>query len=129
MISGTEVIEGKSAIDGLPELTLKRHGTLAAVFGFITGTAAGLIGVGGGEFRIPVLLYLFGSEPKTAAGVNLIIGLFTVCFAFIRRRSQHAWAMEDIILTSTLPCLVLYSVPARPIDGPHRYFATSFAFT
>ena len=82
------------------ELTLAVHGSLAAVFGVITGAAAGLIGVGGGEFRIPFLLYLFGSEVKTAAGVNLVVGLFTVCLAFIRRRGQHAWAAEDIMLAA-----------------------------
>jgi uncharacterized membrane protein YfcA len=82
------------------QFTLKRHGTLAAVFGLITGAAAGLIGVGGGEFRIPFLLYLFSSEVKTAASVNLVVGLFTVCVAFIRRWGQHAWAAEDIILAS-----------------------------
>jgi uncharacterized protein len=84
----------------LSERTLTFHGTLAAVFGLVTGAAAGLIGVGGGEFRIPFLLYLFGSEVKTAAGVNLVVGLFTVCVAFIRRWGQHAWAAKDIILAS-----------------------------
>jgi uncharacterized membrane protein YfcA len=82
------------------ELTLAVHGSLAAVFGVITGAAAGLIGVGGGEFRIPFLLYLFGSEVKTAAGVNLVVGLFTVCLAFTRRWGQHAWTTEVILLTS-----------------------------
>jgi uncharacterized membrane protein YfcA len=87
-----------SAQNSLSDLRLTLHGTLAAVFGLVTGAAAGLIGVGGGEFRIPVLLYLFGSEVKTAAGVNLLVGLFTVCLAFIRRWGQHAWAAEDIVL-------------------------------
>jgi uncharacterized membrane protein YfcA len=88
--------------------TLKRHGTLAAVFGLITGAAAGLIGVGGGEFRIPFLVYLFGSEVKTAAGVNLVVGLFTVCLAFIRRWGQHAWAAEDIVLASVFTVASLF---------------------
>lgn len=81
---------------------LSLQGTLAAGFGLITGAAAGLIGVGGGEFRIPVLLYLFGSEVKTAAGVNLIVGLFTVCLAFIRRWGEHTWNEEDVVLASVL---------------------------
>ena len=53
--------------NSLYERTLTLHGTLAAVFGLVTGAAAGLIGVGGGQFRIPFLLYLFGSEVKTVA--------------------------------------------------------------
>jgi uncharacterized protein len=90
------------------ELTLAVHGSLAAVFGVITGAAAGLIGVGGGEFRIPFLLYLFGSEVKTAAGVNLVVGLFTVCLAFIRRWGQHAWAAEDIMLAAVFTVASLF---------------------
>jgi uncharacterized membrane protein YfcA len=88
--------------NSLAELRLTLHGILAAVFGLVTGAAAGLIGVGGGEFRIPVLLYLFGSEVKAAAGVNLVVGLFTVCLAFIRRWGQHAWSTDDLVLASVL---------------------------
>jgi uncharacterized protein len=90
------------------ELTLAVHGSLAAVFGVITGAAAGLIGVGGGEFRIPFLLYIFGSEVKTAAGVNLVVGLFTVCLAFIRRWGQHAWTAEDIMLAAVFTVASLF---------------------
>jgi uncharacterized protein len=88
--------------NSLSDLRLTLHRTFAAVFGLVTGAAAGLIGVGGGEFRIPVLLYLFGSEVKTAAGVNFLVGLFTVCLAFIRRWGQHAWTAEEIVLASVL---------------------------
>lgn len=96
-ISDTSSVKSQASSS---ELTLAFHGTLAAVTGLVTGAAAGLIGVGGGEFRIPVLLYLFGDQVKTAAGVNLIVGLFTVCLAFIRRWGQHAWTAEEVVLTS-----------------------------
>jgi uncharacterized membrane protein YfcA len=92
----------------LSEFILAVHGSLAVLFGVVTGAAAGLIGVGGGEFRIPFLLYLFGSEVKTAAGVNLVVGLFTVCLAFIRRWGQHAWAAEDVILASVFTVASLF---------------------
>jgi uncharacterized protein len=106
----TPVISKESATlkRSLSEFTVSIHGTLAAVFGVITGAAAGLIGVGGGEFRIPFLLYLFGSEVKTAAGVNLVVGLFTVCLAFTRRWGQHAWTTEVILLTSVFTVASLF---------------------
>ncbi|HEV8719712.1 MAG TPA: sulfite exporter TauE/SafE family protein [Candidatus Binatia bacterium] len=94
--------------NSLVDLRVTLHGTLAAVFGLVTGAAAGLIGVGGGEFRIPFLPYLFGSEVKTAAGVNLVVGLCTVCIAFIRRWGQHAWAAEDIVLASVFTVASLF---------------------
>jgi uncharacterized membrane protein YfcA len=59
--------------------------TAALFFGFLLGAAAGLIGVGGGEFRIPILLYILGLPVITAIAVNLLIGLLTVLVSFLRR--------------------------------------------
>ncbi|MGB9960268.1 MAG: sulfite exporter TauE/SafE family protein [Candidatus Bathyarchaeales archaeon] len=53
--------------------------------GFLLGAAAGLIGVGGGEFRIPILLYVIGLPVITAIAVNLLVGLLTVGVSFLRR--------------------------------------------
>lgn len=90
------------------DLTLTFHGAVALFFGLLTGTAAGLVGVGGGEFRIPILLYLFGAQVKTAAGVNLVVGLFTVCLAFFRRWGQHTWTTDDLLLTSVFALASLF---------------------
>lgn len=57
----------------------------AVFFGFLMGAAAGLIGVGGGEFRIPILLYVIGLPVITAIAVNLLVGFLTVVFSFLRR--------------------------------------------
>ncbi|MEM2082050.1 MAG: sulfite exporter TauE/SafE family protein [Candidatus Bathyarchaeia archaeon] len=57
----------------------------AVFFGFLMGIAAGLIGVGGGEFRIPILLYVLGLPLLTAIAVNLFVGLLTVVVSFLRR--------------------------------------------
>lgn len=96
----------------------KRAG-VALGAGLVTGTAAGLVGVGGGEFRIPVLLYLFGSQPRTAAGVNLLVGLFTVLLSLWRRWPQHSWSVEDAWLAIVLAAASLLGavVGAR---GAHR---------
>jgi uncharacterized membrane protein YfcA len=57
----------------------------ALFFGFVMGIAAGLIGVGGGEFRIPILLYILGLSVVTAVAVNLLVGFLTVVGAFLKR--------------------------------------------
>jgi uncharacterized membrane protein YfcA len=49
------------------------------------GAAAGLIGVGGGEFRTPILLYVIGLPVVTAIAVNLLVGLLTVIVSFLTR--------------------------------------------
>ena len=53
--------------------------------GALLGFTAGLIGVGGGEFRIPILIYVLKLPAVTAIAVNLFIGLLTVVFSFLRR--------------------------------------------
>ncbi|MBS7613041.1 sulfite exporter TauE/SafE family protein [Candidatus Bathyarchaeota archaeon] len=53
--------------------------------GFLLGSAAGLIGVGGGEFRIPVLLYILKLPVVAAIAINLLVGLLTVVTSFLRR--------------------------------------------
>lgn len=58
---------------------------LCAASGFLTGVAAGLLGVGGGEFRIPVLLYLLNLPVPLSIVTNLLIGLLTVSISFIIR--------------------------------------------
>ena len=42
------------------------------------GGLAGLVGLGGGEFRLPVLMYSIGYPPKTAVPLNLTVSLVTL---------------------------------------------------
>jgi uncharacterized membrane protein YfcA len=57
----------------------------ALLSGFLLGVVAGLVGVGGGEFRTPILLYVIGLPVLTAIAVNLLVGLLTVVVSFLRR--------------------------------------------
>jgi uncharacterized membrane protein YfcA len=102
-----------------------RTGAIVAASGFVTGVAAGLIGVGGGEFRIPVLVQLLGLPLKMAGGINLVIGLFTVLLGVFRRWGQHSWTQDDLALTAimgsvsvagtALGALGRGKLPARPL--------------
>ena len=48
----------------------------------------GLIGLGGGEFRLPVLMYAIGFDARSAVPLNLLISLVTLAFSLaIRSRS------------------------------------------
>jgi uncharacterized membrane protein YfcA len=66
-----------------------------------------LIGVGGGEFRIPALLYVLGFPVITAVAVNLFIGLLTVIVSFLRRLqlglfNEHAIHIASIMSLGSL---------------------------
>ena len=75
---------GGSSINNNPHFSTIKVLT-ALFFGFLLGVAAGLIGVGGGEFRIPILLYALGLSVVAAVAVNLLVGLLTVVVSFLRR--------------------------------------------
>jgi len=49
------------------------------------GGLAGLVGLGGGEFRLPVLMYIVGYPARTAVPLNLAVTLVTLTFALIVR--------------------------------------------
>jgi uncharacterized membrane protein YfcA len=45
------------------------------------GALAGLVGLGGGEFRLPVLMHSVGFDAKSAVPINLAVSLITLAFA------------------------------------------------
>lgn len=49
------------------------------------GGLAGLIGLGGGEFRLPVLMHAIGFGAKAAVPLNLLVSLVTLAVATVAR--------------------------------------------
>jgi uncharacterized membrane protein YfcA len=89
------------------------------------GAAAGLIGVGGGEFRIPILLYVLGLSVIAAVAVNLLIGLMTVIVSFLRRLQFGLLNADAInialvmslgsILGAYIGALLTKRIPEKPL--------------
>jgi uncharacterized membrane protein YfcA len=88
--------------EAVTQITVRREGTLGFLCGVVIGTAAGMIGVGGGEFRIPVLLHVLRLPVRVAAGANTIIGLAVVVLASIRRLPQYEWGENDLSDAATM---------------------------
>jgi uncharacterized membrane protein YfcA len=80
----------------------KRQTVIASASGALTGVAAGFVGVGGGEFRIPVLVGLLKLPLKLAGGVNFVVGLFTVALGVIRRWGQESLTSDDLLLVAVM---------------------------
>ena len=59
------------------------------------GALGGLIGLGGGEFRLPVLMYGIGYEARTAVPLNLLISLVTLVLALAVR--SGAVALDTVV--------------------------------
>jgi uncharacterized protein len=64
----------------------------AAAAGMLVGTLGGLIGLGGAEFRLPVLITLFALLPHRAVRFNLLVSLITLAFAFATRLHIYSGA-------------------------------------
>ena len=62
-----------------------RHAAEAFGWGVPIGTLGGLIGLGGAEFRLPVLVERLGYSPRSAVPMNLGISLLTLAAALVIR--------------------------------------------
>ncbi|AFY77085.1 putative permease [Pleurocapsa sp. PCC 7327] len=67
----------------------------AFAWGGLVGILGGLIGLGGAEFRLPVLVGIFKYHTLQAIIINLIISLVTVIFSFIFR--SGVVGLEDVV--------------------------------
>jgi uncharacterized membrane protein YfcA len=75
---------------------------IASLAGLLTGLAAGFVGVGGGEFRIPILVRVLRFPIPQAAGINLVVGLFTVTLGVFRRWGQHPFGGDAVVLLGVM---------------------------
>lgn len=67
-------------------LCLRHLGAL--ICGGVVGVLGGLIGLGGAEFRLPILVGVFRYRILQAIILNLIVSLATVLFSFLFRAKQ-----------------------------------------
>jgi uncharacterized protein len=85
----------------------RRSPVAAVLYGTPIGLLGGLIGLGGAEFRLPVLAGVFGYAARRAVALNLAISLVTVVSALLIRGGTLSLA----------PLLSLVPVVAAMIAG------------
>jgi hypothetical protein len=72
---------------------------LIAVFGFAVGFIAGLLGVGGGIFIVPFMIYVCNIPTKIAAGSSHLIISFSALAGIIGHATAHEFDIPLIVLT------------------------------
>jgi uncharacterized protein len=81
---------------------VKRSAPAAFSWGAPIGCLGGLIGLGGAEFRLPVLVQYFRHPAKQAVPLNLSVSLVTVVSALITRLvaggNSSLLALEDVLI-------------------------------
>src|SRR5712671_3969729 len=73
------------ALPVAPSLSGWRTTTIALGCALLIGGIGGLIGLGGGEFRLPLLVGLIGFTARAAVPMNQILSLVTLVTALIVR--------------------------------------------
>jgi len=81
---------------------VRRSPVAALLYGAPIGLLGGLIGLGGAEFRLPVLAGVFGYAARRAVALNLAISLVTVVSALVIRGGTLSLAS----LLGLLPAVV-----------------------
>jgi uncharacterized membrane protein YfcA len=91
-----------------PQEEVRRSPLVALLWGAPIGLLGGLIGLGGAEFRLPVLAGVFGYAARRAVALNLAISLITVASALLIRGGTLSLAP----LVGLLPVVVAMIVGA-----------------
>lgn len=68
--------------------------------GVVIGVMAGLLGIGGGVFLVPLLIYILGVPTKTAAATSIFVVVFSSFSGFIAHISLTDTDWKFILLAS-----------------------------
>jgi uncharacterized membrane protein YfcA len=88
LIAGTLLFAHDTATGSPPFAGLAQM-IAGIIAGFVIGIVASLLGVAGGEFLIPTLVLLFGTDIKLAGSLSLAVSLPTMLVGFTR------YSMDD----------------------------------
>ncbi len=98
-----------------------RRAVLSLGVGLTTGTLAGLIGLGGAEFRLPAIVGLLGYPLRQAVPINLGVSAFTLGAALMARSQtlslepviQYIPALASLVMGAVLGAFVGPGVALR----------------
>ena len=87
------------------KLAYRLNGGLVSVFGFVSGSVAGLFGIGGGFLQTPMMIKLFRMPAQIATSTSLFILVVTSFTGFI----SH-FLLGNILWNRSLPLMLAFAV-------------------
>ena len=89
---------------------------LAILAGLVVGTLSSLLGVAGGEFIIPILIFIFGADIRTAGTASVLISIPIVLTGVARHALTGHYRSPSMFQNLILP-MVLGSFVGAVIGG------------
>ena len=93
LIAGILLRAHDTAGGAAPPLSGWSQVVAGVIAGFAIGVVASLLGVAGGEFLIPTLILLFGTDVKLAGSLSLAVSLPTMLVGFARYSQDQSFGI------------------------------------
>jgi uncharacterized membrane protein YfcA len=99
---------------------LEHFDALHAVAGLLVGILVGLTGVGGGSLMTPILVLIFGINPGTAVGTDLLFASVTkvVGSAVHGKRDSVDWRIVARLAAGSVPAAVITLIVISSLGRP-----------
>jgi uncharacterized membrane protein YfcA len=78
-------------------------GPIALIAGLFVGTISSMLGVAGGEFIIPILIFIFGADIRTAGTASVLISLPIVLTGVARHWLTGHYRSQSMLAFLVLP--------------------------
>jgi uncharacterized protein len=79
------------------------RGPVAVIAGVLVGLISSLLGVAGGEFIIPILIFIFGADIKTAGTASVLISIPVVLAGVTRHWLTGHYRSQSMLAYLVLP--------------------------
>lgn len=93
-----------------------------AIAGLLVGVLVGLTGVGGGSLMTPLLVLMFGVNPKTAVGTDLLYAAITKIAGSAVHHSRETvdWKIFRRLASGSIPAAILSLVVLQMLGNPPK---------
>ena len=88
-------------------LAYRINGGIVVLFGFVTGTIAGLFGIGGGFLQTPVMIKVFGMPTRISTSTSLFILTLTSLTGLITH-----FFLGHVVWTKSIPLMTAFAFGA-----------------
>jgi uncharacterized membrane protein YfcA len=93
VIIATVLLFAHDTVVGSPLLAGWTQFEVGILAGFVIGVVASLLGVAGGEFLVPTLVLLFGTDVKLAGSLSLVVSIPTMLVGFTRYSRDESFSV------------------------------------